>query len=381
MPTVDLFTKISDQRERSKTVRAAARMGWRPLPPWDCLCLAGRRLLILAVFAAMGMIPATMNAAEPIRNDVRWTDTDGNPISCHDGGITRAGDVFYWYGTSYKGNPAGLWGRKGSQLQQGFNCYSSKDLVHWKHEGVCLRFPKEGWLAQGTSHRPNVLYCDKTGKYVLWFFCIGVAEPEYPAAMLAVAVSDKPTGPFTFLGQRNTAEEHGWGQDLGLFKAQDGKGYVVYDDGHRNIRIDLLADDFLSTSGKTTIALKTDGKTKMHEGAALIRYKGKYIAAGSGVEGWNPTDTSYAVADAPLGPYREMGLMSEKRTWNSQISNFVYIAESDTVFAMCDRWFRSPEGQRVSIDESSQLWLPLAFDPATRTATMRRVEQWNPWQK
>ena len=34
-----------------------------------------------------------------------------------------------------------------------------------------------------------------------------------------------------------------------------------------------------------------------------------YIAAGSGVEGWNPTDTSYAVADAPLGPYREMGRM------------------------------------------------------------------------
>ena len=30
-------------------------------------------------------------------------------------------------------------------------------------------------------------YIDKTGKYVLWFFCIGTTEPEYPAAMLAVA--------------------------------------------------------------------------------------------------------------------------------------------------------------------------------------------------
>ena len=87
-------------------------------------------------------------------------------------------------------------------------------------------------------------------------------------------------------------------------------------DGHRNIRIDLLADDFLSTSGKTTIALKSDpAKGKAHEGAALILYKGKYIAAGSGVEGWNPTDTSDAIADAPLGPYREMGRMSEQRTW------------------------------------------------------------------
>jgi len=138
--------------------------------------------------------------------------------------------------------------------------------VAWKYEGACFQFPKEGWLAQGTSHRPNVLACDKTGKYVLWFFCIGTTEPEYPAAMLAVAVADRPAGPFTFVGQRNTAEEHGWGQDLGLFKDTDGRGYLVYDDGHRNIRVDLLADDFLSTSGKTTIALKSDGRQKRYEG-------------------------------------------------------------------------------------------------------------------
>ncbi len=319
-------------------------------------------------------------ANEPIRNHAAWTDTAGNPISCHDGGITRVGDTFYWYGTCYKGNPTGVWGRKGALFQQGFNCYSSKNLVDWKYDGVCFQFPKDGWLAKGTSHRPNVLACDKTGKFVLWFFCIGTTEPEYPAAMLAVAVADKPAGPFTFVGQRNTAEEHGWGQDMGLFEDTDGKGYLVYDDGHRNIRVDLLADDFLSTSGQTTIALKSDGKSKRYEGAALIRYKGKYIAAGSGVEGWNPTDTSYAVADAPLGPYREMGRMSEQRTWNSQISNVVYIAESDKVFAMCDQWFRGPKGERVPIDESCQLWLPVSFDPVSGAAKMLNVDAWNPWK-
>ena len=34
------------------------------------------------------------------------------------GKITRVGKTFYWYGTSYKGNPAGLWGRKAAHLQQ-----------------------------------------------------------------------------------------------------------------------------------------------------------------------------------------------------------------------------------------------------------------------
>ena len=144
--------------------------------------------------------------------------------------------------------------------------------------------------------------------------------------------------------------------------------------------MDLLANDFLSTSGRTTIALKSDGRQKRYEGAALIRYMGKYIAAGSGVEGWNPTDTSYAVADAALGPYREMGRMSENRTWNSQISNFVSVAESGKVFAMCDQWFRGPMGERVPIDESSQLWLPLSFDPATGMAKMLYVDEWSPME-
>ena len=320
------------------------------------------------------------HAGKPICNDTVWTDTAGNRISCHDGGISRFGDTFYWYGTSYQGNPKGLFGRKAASLQKAFHCYRSKNLVDWKFEGACFEFPKNGWLAQGTSHRPNVLFNDKTHKYVLWFFCIGTTEPEYPAAMLAVAVADAPAGPFQFIGQRNTAEEHGWGQDLGLFKDLDGKSYLVYDDGHRNIRVDRLADDFLSSSGQTTIALKSDGQNKRYEGAALIRYKGKYVAAGSGVEGWTPTDTSYAVADKPLGPYRKMGRMSEKRTWNSQISNFVYIAESDKVMSMCDQWFRGPKGQRVPIDESLQLWLPVTLDPATGVAKMQPVQEWDPWK-
>jgi hypothetical protein len=166
--------------------------------------------------------------------------------------------------------------------------------------------------------------------------------------------------------QRDSSEQHGWGQDLGLFRDDDGKGYLVYDDGHRNIRVDLLADDYQSVSGKTTIALRSDpGAGKRYEGAAMAKYKGRYIVAGSGVRGWNPTDTSYAVADAPLGPYREMGLMSEQNTWSSQISNFVHIKESDIVFAMCDQWFRGPNGERVPIDQSCQLWLPVSFDART----------------
>jgi hypothetical protein len=47
---------------------------------------------------------------------------------------------------------------------------------------------------------------------------------------------------------------------------------------------------------------------------------------------------------------------------------------------MCDQWFRGPKGQRVPIDQSCQLWLPVSFDPKTEMAKMLHVEEWDPWK-
>lgn len=53
------------------------------------------------ILASTVSIPATGLAETPreqavIVNHKTWTDTDGNPILAHDGGITRFGDTFYW---------------------------------------------------------------------------------------------------------------------------------------------------------------------------------------------------------------------------------------------------------------------------------------------
>ncbi len=322
-----------------------------------------------ALLGLMACLPCQLNASESIKNDTDWKDTSGNPISCHDGGITRAGEIFYWYGTSYKGNPKGKFGKGAHGLLKGFNVYSSKDLSNWTFQGVCLDFSVEGNSIRGTAHRPSVIYNDKTKKYVMWFF--DFAE-EYPDVMMTVAVSQFPTGPFKILGLRKTGEEHGWAQDCGLFKDDDGKAYLVYDDGHRNIRVDLLSDDYLSSTKKNAIALKPTC-----EGSAMIKYRGKYIVAGSGVRGWSATETVYAVASSPLGPYSEKRVMSEKKTWRSQISNFLYIKETDTVMAICDQWWAGPKGYG-DLEESRQLWIPVSFDPATDEAKMIHKEQWTP---
>jgi hypothetical protein len=304
-----------------------------------------------------------------IKNNSDWLDTDGNPVFAHDGGISRFADKFYWYGSNYAGNPSGLYGTQYANKNNGFNLYTSDDLYNWKYEGVVLEVPQSGWGSVGTSHRAHVIYNDKTGKYVMWFFHF----PErYPDVMATVAVADKPTGPFKLLGKRKTAAPNGYAQDLNVFKDEDGKAYLVYDDGRRNIRVDLLSDDYLNSSGRTVIALKPT-----HEAPAMVKYKGKYIVAGSGVLGWSGTETHYAVADSPLGPYTEKRRMSEERTWDSQITDFVYLKESNVLFAMCDSWW-NPDGK--DLNKSRYFWLPVSFDPKTNTAKMYFRQEWNPFE-
>ena len=197
--------------------------------------------------------------------------------------------------------------------------------------------------------------------------------------MLTVASADAPAGPFVIQGLRKSGEEHGWAQDLGAFQDADGRAYLVYDDGHRNLRVDLLSADYLDTTRKSVIALAAgSGSGQQYEGAAMAKYKGKYIVAGSGVMGWNPTATSYAVADTPLGHYSAPRQMSQKWTWNSQISNFLCLSESDSLIALCDQWWMGPAG-RNDLDQSRYLWIPVSFKPATGEAQMTYLRQWDPF--
>lgn len=312
-----------------------------------------------------------------IRNHATWLDTGGNLIDCHEGGIIRVDDTFYWHGRSYHGNIDGIYGTKGAPFRGGFRCYRSTDLVNWTYEGPSLEYPDSGLLTEGTWHRPRIIYNALTRKYVLWFFLLGIPEPDKPWVKDFVALSDTPTGPFTIAGEREIGGISASG-DLALLLDRDGKGYMANGDWQRNGFVVGLSDDFQQSAGKPVLALKAEPHQGF-EGVCLARYKDKYLYAGSRVVGLDSSDTTYAVADAPLGPYVTKGLMSEQKTWRSQVGSFFYIEESNCLMALCDQWLIGPDGSRVPAERSCQLWLPIDFDPATGTAKMRYVTEWDPF--
>ena len=68
-----------------------------------------------------------------------WKDTDGNPINAHGGGLLYHEGTYYWYGEYKKGGTIlpewATWECYRTDVT-GVSCYSSKDLLNWKFEGI-----------------------------------------------------------------------------------------------------------------------------------------------------------------------------------------------------------------------------------------------------
>lgn len=75
----------------------------------------------------------------------------------------------------------------------GVSCYSSKDLLTWKNEGIVLAAEESNETHDlhklNVLERPKVIYNEKTGKYVMWMH---IDDTNYTKASIGVAVSDYP---------------------------------------------------------------------------------------------------------------------------------------------------------------------------------------------
>ena len=192
--------------------------------------------------------------------------------------------------------------------------------------------------------------------------------PINPGRLLMVALSDSPTGPFEHVGVVEAGSTNGHVGDMNVFKDEDGSAYVIYDDTGFNIRMDRLSDDYL-TSHKDGIIVVP----KVQEAPAIVRFNGKYLIASSGVQEFDPTETTLVVTDSVRGPYSEKQVLSEKSTWRSQITDMFYVPEGDYVMVMCDQWLiliptklpsRATSGCRSSL-------LPTAGTVSSTTASSR----------
>ncbi|MBS2211305.1 family 43 glycosylhydrolase [Carboxylicivirga mesophila] len=328
-----------------------------------------------------------------------WPDNKGVHINAHGGGVLYHSNRYYWFG-EHK-----IEGKAGNKAYVGVHCYSSGDLYNWHDEGIALSVVDDTTsllVKECIIERPKVIYNAKNKQFVMWFHH-ELKGMGYKAAMTGVAVSDKVTGPYTYLKSVNPNKEYwpvnfadslkrktvdmdtikqwsaawqkevvdgAWlrrdkekgqmARDMTLFVDDDGKAYHIHSsEENATLHITQLADDYLSFTGYFARALEG----KMNEAPAVFKRGDKYYMITSGCTGWKPNAARSAVADHPFGPWTELGNPCRgtdeevKTTFHSQSTYVLPVkGKEDAFIYMGDRW--TPEN---AID-GRYIWLPIEFE-------------------
>ncbi len=292
-----------------------------------------------------------------------WHDTQMRPIQAHGGGLLRVGETYYWYGED-KGAPNSVHPEYPDALRVdviGIHCYSSRDLLNWKDEGLVLQSvkdcPNHDLHPSGVVERPKVVRNARTGQYVMWMH---IDKNRYQFARAGVAVADSPTGPFCYLG--SVRPEGMDSRDMTVFQDDDGSAYLVFGTGyHTAICITQLTDDYRRPSGRFSLHFKTAGPPLGREAPALFKHQGRYFMITSGTTSWDSNAAEYAVAEHMHGPWRVMGNPCVGHhanvTFNSQSTYVLPVEGRPGCFIfLADRW------NPTSLCDSRYVWLPLVAE-------------------
>lgn len=352
-------------------------------------------------------------------------------IQAHGGNILPVMEngqkVYYWYGESHE---------YGYSNSPGVHVYKSTDLYNWRDQGIALRTISSTdqlnntrnsdynyfnslygnqknavaryLLTNGDSNgdgktdqltaiieRPKVIYNHNTKQYVMWFHSDGsttVGGSNYARALLGVATSSQPTGPFKLVGaykgyNDNDDNAGGWGElgdarDMTAYVASDGNAYVGYSsEGNTTTYVAKLDSTWThlnkttnvdqsqskmqySSDGQYPIILATSqsgpvrGKdfqivaNDRREAIGFLEFNGKTYAITSGTTGWNPNlQTWYVSNGGILGVYGEgkrltRGVDSNEgsadtrnTTFGSQLASILPYDQSKGEFIYVgDRW-------------------------------------------
>lgn len=340
-----------------------------------------------------------------------WPDDRGVHVNAHGGCVLLHGGRYWWYG-EHK-----VAGRAGNRAHgTAVHVYSSTDLENWRDEGaalVCSEDPNSDLADGAVIERPKVLFCGKTGRFVMRFHLeLRQFGSGYVAARTGVAVAECPQGPFRYLygarlnagfwpedvpeSRRNDAtvkrlasdgkpiydlpggknertasmdvfaRDFAGGQmtrDQTLFVDDDGTAYQISaSEENSTLQIAELTDDYLGCTGRYWRMAERDWT----EAPAVFKKDGWYYLIGSGCTGWAPNEARSYRARRISGPWERMGNpcrgvnpangLGPERTWGGQSAFVFKMPGEDRHVAVFDIW--RPEN---AVD-GRYIWRRIEFD-------------------
>ena len=182
--------------------------------------------------------------------------------------------------------------------EDGFYVYTSKDLINWQNQGLCLK--KGDAIGEKWFWAPEVTYYN--GKFYMAY-----AVDEH----VAIAVANSPLGPFKqeekkYLRENPSIDGH-------IFIDDDGSKYFYYVgfNGGNRIYVAKLSDDLLSITEEYGELIKAEEAWEtvdclVAEGPFVLKENGVYYLSYSTNHTRNPAyAVGYATSNSPLGPFKK----------------------------------------------------------------------------
>lgn len=233
-----------------------------------------------------------------------------NPLKTTDGKLLRVADPYV-----YSHN--GMYYLTGTTGGDGFDYYTSTDMVTWEYKGALYR-KSDKHDAQATAFwAPEVKRYN--GRYYLTYSC---TMPGREHRMLSsMAVSNNPAGPFEDI--RVPWYDFGYPAiDSHLFVDDDGTPYLYYS---KNYSIDgkvavgeiygvRMKRDLSGPVGEPVLISSASQEwekvrwdvNRCNEGPAVVKHNGKYYMTYSANDtGFEYYGVGVAYADHPLGPWKK----------------------------------------------------------------------------
>ncbi|TQJ90775.1 RICIN domain-containing protein [Streptomyces sp. SLBN-31] len=304
--------------------------------------------LCLGLFGALATAGPAQAATQTITNGTQFTDTSGNPVHAHGGGVIKVGSYYYWFGED----------RNSDNTFRYVDAYRSTDLKNWEFRNHVLTQSSASELATAYIERPKVIYNASTGKFVMWMHKENGVD--YSQARAAVAVSDTVDGDYTYQGSFQPLGQY-MSRDITTFVDTDGTAYMVSAANENyDLHIYRLTADYTAIAG--LVANPWPGGHR--EAPALFKRGGVYFMLTSGATGWSANQQQYATATSLSGPWTSWTNVGDSTAYNSQTAYVLTVTGTSgtSYLYMGDRWGNSFGG---TVNDSRYVWLPLTFPGST----------------
>lgn len=274
-----------------------------------------------------------------VKNGEMWRDTAGNEVQAHGAGFLKVGDTWYMIGED-----------RSDQWHPDVNMYSSKDLVNWKFERKIIEngvtHPDLG--TERMIERPKLLYCPKTGKYVVW--CHWESR-DYSASEAGVFYCDSINGPYKFhWGGRPLGVKS---RDCNVFVDDDGTAYFISTiEENQHIGLFRLSDDYLSAVECTELF-----KGLSREAPAVVKVDGTYYMLSSACTGWDPNPCKLSCSRSLTSGWSDLRQIGDDIAYDTQAASILTVpgTEGTTYLYVGDRWMDP------GLPESKTIVFPVTF--------------------